>query len=137
MHDPTELADRYVAFWNEPDPDRRRAATEALWTEDAVHTLQPPEEVVAIASRPGIGLTARLEARGHAELVARATSAHDEFIAGNGCSFRHRGDARRVADVVSFSWEMLSPEGEPIGGGNEFIVTAPDGRILRDIQFVG
>jgi hypothetical protein len=24
MNDPNELADRHVAFWNEPDPDRRR-----------------------------------------------------------------------------------------------------------------
>jgi hypothetical protein len=24
MNEPNELADRYVALWNEPDPDRRR-----------------------------------------------------------------------------------------------------------------
>jgi hypothetical protein len=89
------------------------------------------------ASRPGIGLTARLEARGHAELTARAASAHDEFVATRGCSFRHRGDVQSVADVVRFSWEMISPEGEPIGAGHDFLVLSAEGRILRDYQFTG
>ena len=29
-----ELADRYVALWNEPDPDQRRRMIAGLWTED-------------------------------------------------------------------------------------------------------
>jgi hypothetical protein len=68
MTDPNEIADRYVALWNEPDPDARRAAVAQLWTEDGAHILQPPQEIGEIAARPGIGLTARLEARGHTAL---------------------------------------------------------------------
>ena len=29
-----QLADRYLALWNEPDPERRRRMIAELWTED-------------------------------------------------------------------------------------------------------
>jgi hypothetical protein len=112
MSDSTEIADRYVALWNEPDPERRRAVIAELWTADGVHILQPPQGVREIAARPGIGLTARLEARGHAALEARATSAHEQFIAPGEFSFRRRDDVERLADVVKFRWEMVSNDGE-------------------------
>jgi hypothetical protein len=63
MAHPNDIADRYVALWNEADPDRRRAAIAALWSEDGAHILQPPQEIREIAAQPGIGLTASLEAR--------------------------------------------------------------------------
>jgi hypothetical protein len=44
--------------------------------------------------RPGIGVTATLEARGHAALAARATSAYEEFIAPGELSFRRRVEPR-------------------------------------------
>ena len=34
---PQDIAARYVAAWNETDPDRRRALVSALWTEDATY----------------------------------------------------------------------------------------------------
>ena len=51
----TELADRYVALWNEPDPDRRRQLIAGLWTEDGSHILQPPQEIREVAARPESG----------------------------------------------------------------------------------
>jgi hypothetical protein len=136
MTDANQLADRYVELWNEPDPDRRRAIIAELWTEDGAHILQPPAEVREIASRPGIGLTARLEARGHAALEARATSAYEEFIAPGEFSFQRQDDAERLADVVKFRWQMVSTSGEVAGAGLEFLVLAPDGRIRSDYQFI-
>jgi hypothetical protein len=136
MRTPHELADRYVALWNEPDPSRRRQLIEELWTEDGVHILQPPQEIREIAARPGIGLAARLEARGHAALEARATSAYEEFIAPGAFSFRRRDNVERVADVVKFNWEMVATDGVIAGVGLEFLVLAPDGRIRRDYQFI-
>lgn len=50
-----ELADRYLALWNEPDVDRRRRMIAELWTEDGRHFLQPPQEIRGIAAQPGIG----------------------------------------------------------------------------------
>jgi hypothetical protein len=136
MRDPDELADRYVALWNEPDPNRRRTAIADLWTDDGVHILQPPQEIRDVAARPGIGLSASLEARGHAALEARATSAHEAFIAPGEFSFRRRGNAERLADVVTFTWEMVARSGEAAGSGLEFLVLGPDDRILRDYQFI-
>jgi len=136
MTNPNELADRYVALWNEPEPERRRAAIAALWTEDGAQILQPPQEIRAAAAAPGIGMTAVLEARGHAALEARATSAHEQFIAGGDFTFRRRENVQRLGDVVKFNWEMVSGSGVVAGVGLEFLVLAPDGRIRTDYQFI-
>ncbi len=136
MTDPNEIADRYVALWNEPDPHRRRTAIEELWTDDGVHVLQPPVEIRAIAAAPGIGLTARLEAHGHAALEVRATSAHEQFIASGEYSFQPRDNVERLGEVVKFNWEMVSGDGEVAGVGLEVLVLAHDGRIRTDYQFI-
>jgi hypothetical protein len=137
MTSPTEIADRYVAMWNEPDPDRRRAVIAELWTEDGVHQLQPPVEMREAAAAPGIGLTARLEARGHAELERRAASAYERFVGSGDYEFRRRDDAERLADVVKFHWEMVAAgTGDVAAVGLEFLVLASDGRIRIDYQFI-
>src|ERR687888_650576 len=96
----TELAEKYVALWNEPDADRRGRMIAELWTEDARHILQPPKEIRAIAARPGIAMTAILEARGYKEIEARAASAYEHWVGPEGPSFRGRDDAHRLGDVV-------------------------------------
>src|SRR6476469_6284568 len=72
-----ELAQKYLALWNEPDADRRRRMITELWTEDGRHILQPPQEIRGIAARPGLAMTAILEARGYEEIEARATTPSD------------------------------------------------------------
>jgi hypothetical protein len=131
-----ELADRYLAPWNEPDADRRRRMIAELWTEDGAHILQPPQEMREIAARPGIGLAARLEARGHAELEGRVASAYEHWVGSEGLSFRRRDDVDRVADVVKFHWEAVDKDGEAFAVGLNFLVLAADGRIERDYTFV-
>jgi hypothetical protein len=131
-----ELAAKYLALWNEPDADRRRRMIAELWTEDGRHILQPPDEIREIAARPGIGLTAVLEARGHEEIEARATSAYEHWVGSEGLSFRGRDDADRLGDVVKLHWEAVTRDGEVFGVGLNFIVLAPDGRIERDYTFV-
>jgi hypothetical protein len=134
--DPSELADRYVAVWNELDPAQRRELIEDLWTEDGAHILQPPQEIREIAARPGIGLSARLEARGHTALEARVTSAHEEFVTSGAFRFRRRDNVESLADVLKFNWEMVSTDGEVVAVGLEFLILGPDGRIQRDYQFI-
>src|ERR671910_137000 len=85
-----ELAERYLALWNEPDAERRRRLIAELWTEDGRHILQPPQEIRGIAARPGIGLTAILEARGYEEIEARVASAYEHWVGSEGLSFRGR-----------------------------------------------
>jgi hypothetical protein len=131
-----QLADRYVALWNEPDADRRRRMIAELWTEDGRHILQPPQEIRGIAARPGIGLTAILEARGYEEIEARVASAYEHWVGSEGLSFRGRDDAERLGDVVKFHWEALANDGELFAVGLDFLVLAADGRIERDYTFV-
>jgi hypothetical protein len=131
-----ELAAKYLALWNEPDADRRRRTIAELWTEDGRHLLQPPQEIRAIAARPGIGLTAILEARGHEEIAARVASAYEHWVASERLTFRGRDDAERLGDAVKFHWEAVTEDGEVFGAGLDFLVLAVDGRIERDYTFV-
>jgi hypothetical protein len=131
-----ELADRYLALWNEPDADRRRRMIAELWTEDGAHILQPPQEIRGIAARPGIGLTAILEARGYKEIEARVASAYEHWVGSEGLSFRGRDDAERLGDVIKFHWEAVDKDGEAFGVGLNLLVLAADGRIERDYTFV-
>jgi hypothetical protein len=87
-----------------------------------------------IAARPGIGMSATLEARGHAALEARTTSAYDGWLAGEGFHFRRRDNVDRIADVVKFNWEAVSADGDVAGLGLAFLVL--DGRIRLDYQFI-
>jgi hypothetical protein len=136
MTDTHELADRYISLWNEPDPKRRRQLVTELWTDDGAQLLQPPQEIREIAARPGIGMSATLETRGHAALAARVTSAYHEWVDRGGFHFRRRDNVDRVADVVKFNWEMVSADGEVAGVGLAFLVLAPNGRIKLDYQFI-
>lgn len=130
------LTDRYVAVWNEPDPERRRAAVRELWSPDARHVLQPPEEIRRVAAGLGFDRTV-LEARGHDALEVRVARAYDEFVASGGYLFRSRGDADRLHDVVKFHWEMVSRAGGDVAGvGLEILLLGPDGRIAGDYQFI-
>ena len=83
-----ELAEKYLALWNEPDADRRRRMITELWTEDGRHILQPPQEIREIAARPGIAMPAILEARGNKEIEPRVASAYDHWVGSEGLSFR-------------------------------------------------
>jgi hypothetical protein len=132
----TQLAEKYLALWNEPDADRRRRLIAELWTQDGRHILQPPDEIRAIAARPGIALTATLEARGYEEIEARAASVYEHWVGSEGLSFRGRDDAQRLGDVVTFHWEAVAEDGQVSGVGLDFLVLAADGRIERDYTFV-
>jgi hypothetical protein len=134
MTDPQNLADRYTAVWNEPDPETRRRTVRELWTEDGVHLLQPPQEVVAAAAR--LAIEPSFEARGHAALEARVGRAYDEFVASGQFVFRSRDDATRLGDVVKWHWEAIDADGRIGGVGLEFVVLDDDGRIRLDYQFI-
>jgi len=135
MTDALDLADRYVALWNEPDAERRRKAISDLWTEDAVHILQPPVEVLQAAAALNIGAT--FQTRGHRELEARVARAYDQFVAPGEFTFRRRDNVARLGDVVKFSLDMMpTGGGDPAGSGLEFLVVAADGRIRLDYQFI-
>ena len=53
-----------------------------------------------------------------------------------GHRFRAVQDARALRDVVTFHWEMLPADGEPVmASGLEILVVNDWGRIVTDYQF--
>ncbi|MGI5459741.1 hypothetical protein ACQEWB_42545 [Streptomyces sp. CA-249302] len=133
--DAQDLADRYIALWNDPDPETRRKTVHELWAEDGEHILLPPQEMHDRAVALGFG-TAALEARGHDELHARVTRAYEEFVAPGTYVFRIQETPRQVRDVISFRWEAFQrEEGRVTGGGRDFLVLDQAGRIRFDYQF--
>jgi hypothetical protein len=136
MPTPTELAERYVALWNEPDPERRRAIIQELWTEDGGQILRPPDELREQAAALGF-FASVLEARGHGALEQRVATAYEEFVAPGDGAFRSRGTPVQLGDVLRFEWEYAPLDGSAAtGGGTEFALITPDGRIRTDYQFI-
>jgi hypothetical protein len=129
-----QLAERYTAVWMEPDSDRRREGIAGVWSEDAIHVLQPTQEVYEAANERAVNPT--WQVRGHDELEGRVTKAYEDFVASGQMSFRLLDGAKRLGDVVTWRWEGVSPDGEVVGAGLEFVILAPDGRIVSDYQFV-
>ncbi|MEV5411056.1 hypothetical protein AB0K60_19720 [Thermopolyspora sp. NPDC052614] len=134
---PSELADRYIAQWTEPDATARRAAIERLWAEDGTHILQPPVEIREIAAGLGFDHTT-LEAQGYDAIETRVTRSYERFVEKGPFTFRPCGDAVRLHEVVKFRWETVSVDtGEVAGGGLEILVLDDDGRIRTDYMFPG
>jgi len=134
FNDPNELAERYTVVWMESDAERRRKAIADLWSEDAIHILQPTQEVYEAAAERAVNPT--WQVRGHEELEARVVSAYEDFVATAQMTFRARPGAKRLRDAVTWRWEGVSPDGEVLGAGLEFVLLAADGRIATDYQFV-
>jgi hypothetical protein len=118
---PPQLEDflqRYMAMWHEPDPARRRELVVRLWAEDAENT------------------TSRFAARGLAEITARVTRAHDEWVAAKGFVFRPAGNTDSHGNVIKFLWEMVPAAGGPAEArGLDIFVLTDDRRIRTLYQF--
>ena len=86
-----ELAERYIAAWNETDADARSAAVAALYTEDARYT------------------DPLVDAEGREAIAATIGAVQAQFP---GFSFRLAGPVDAHHDQARFSWE-LGPAGQP------------------------
>jgi hypothetical protein len=113
------FVENYIAVWNEPNVERRRALIRILWQEDASH------------------LARTLEAVGHAGIEKRVTDAYDKWVRDKGNVFRLRDGVDGHHDAVKLRWEMLSAAGgEAISIGFDFLVLGGDGRIRTGYQFI-
>ncbi|MGV9680202.1 hypothetical protein ACWDSJ_33395 [Nocardia sp. NPDC003482] len=133
-----QLADRYVAQWNEPDAERRRALIRELWSPDARHVLvNPPQGVRESAAELAV-VPPSLEAHGHVALDARVGRAYERFVAAGEFAFELDGEARRQpGGAVTLGWLMRARgDGGVAGSGLEVLTLADDGRIRTDHQFV-
>ena len=119
MSDVNDLVERYVAVWNEPDPQFRRKAIAALWTEDGAH------------------YTPSMTAVGYDAIEERIAKAYEQWVRTSGFVFRYRHNADSHHDGVKFNWEMVPAAGGPVASvGFDFLVLAADGRIRLDYQFI-
>ena len=119
MIDAQQLADRYVAVWNEIDAEARRQAIAGLWAPDGQHYADARE------------------ARGYGALEQRIANSHDKNVRMSRNCFRAVRNARALRDVVTFNWEMRPQDGERVlAAGLEILIVDDEGRILVDYQFV-
>ncbi|MFI6154051.1 nuclear transport factor 2 family protein [Kitasatospora sp. NPDC051170] len=103
-----QLAERYLAAWNETDPAARRKLVDEVWAEDGRYT----DPLAAVAGREAIdGLLG----------AAQAQFPGMRFTLGP-------VDAHH--DIARFTWN-LGPEGaeEPLVIGFDVLTATPDGRI--------
>jgi hypothetical protein len=118
MLDMTDIADRYVSVWNEPNADRRRERVRSLWAPD------------------GATCHRMLDARGYDAIEARVTGSWDKWLREEGYAFRATPDALSHHGVVKLNWEMVTvPAAEVEGVGLSFLILDSDARIRSDYQF--
>ena len=115
MHATTDLADRYLAAWNETDPVARRAAVEALFSATARYT------------------DPLVDAEGRGAIEATIAAVQEQFP---GFVFRRVGTVDAHHQQLRFAWE-LGPAGEeaPIAGSDVAVVDG-DGRIANVFGFL-
>ncbi len=110
-----DMATRYIAAWNEVEPDSRNALIAALWTEDATY-LDP-----------------MMKGEGHQEIAAMIGAVQARFP---DFRFALSGRADGYGDRLRFSWD-LGPDGaEPVVQGTDFAVLADDGRLRAVTGFL-
>lgn len=115
MTDFQEIAERYIAIWNETDPSARRPAIDALWARDGRYV----DPLVEVQGREEINTT-----------VGAVQAQFPEF------DFRLAGTVDGHHDQCRFSWE-LGPRGEeaPVVGSDVVLVDA-DGAITAVLGFL-
>jgi hypothetical protein len=113
-----DLVERYVAVWNEADPERRRQGIADLWAADGIHVNQS------------------LVAGGYGDIEKVVTGAYEEFVA-KGFVFRSADNADAHHNVVRFNWEMV-PAGadKVVAVGFDFLILNDDKSIKADYQFI-
>jgi hypothetical protein len=116
MTDITTIVDGYIAAWNEPDPDRRRAIVADTFADDAsyVDPLMTGEGTEGIAAMIG---AVQQQYPGHRFELAAGPDAHH--------------------DRVRFAWRMVgADDGTPVAAGVDFSTVAGDGRLLEVTGFL-
>lgn len=102
-----DIADRYIALWNETDPARRQALIAGTFAVEAVY--RDP----------------MMQGDGHAGIDAMIAGVQERFA---GLRFYRFGDADGHGDRLRFSWTLAPDGGEPIARGTDF-ATVADGRL--------
>jgi hypothetical protein len=111
------ITNRYVAVWNEPDAQSRRAAIGSLWEPDGVEYVE-----------------GGIQFRGHEELDRRIAHAYDEFVGSGKFHATLGDDASRHDDLVAFTVQLSTDEGEVAWAARVFVFLGETGCIREDYQ---
>ena len=106
----TELIDRYLAAWNETNPQRRKELIAQTWTEDSTY-LDP-----------------LVHGEGRSGIDAMIEGVQSRFP---GLQFRRSSDVDAHHDHLRFAWELAPDGGAAVAGGVDFGVTR--GNLLQTI----
>jgi hypothetical protein len=110
MTNQTELIDRYIAAWNEPDAGRRKDLIAHTWTEDSSYV----DPVARAEGRDGIDA-----------MIQRVQNQFPGF------QFRRVTEVDAHSDRLRFGWELGPGSGPAAAGGVDFGVTS--GELLQAI----
>jgi hypothetical protein len=111
----SDMVERYLAVWNETDPEARRAAIDDVFTDD-VRYVDP---VAAVTGRDAL----------HGLIGA----VHEQFP---GFVFTPGGPVDAHHDQARFTWRLGRPGEEPPVIGFDVAERAPDGRIRLVLGFL-
>jgi SnoaL-like domain len=115
VSDFTQLAEQYIAAWNETDPSARRALIGEIWSEDGRY-IDPLAEV-----------------SGRDQIDAAIAAAQAQFA---GMTFRLAGAVDAHHDQARFTWE-LGPDGaDAIVAGFDVAQRDADGRLALVLGFL-
>ena len=120
MSNAQDLADRYVAVWNEADAESRRQQIAALWAPDGRHYVDVRE------------------AHGYDALEQRIVGSYNKNVRDGGHRFHVMQDARELRDLIIFGWEMRpANEDRAVAQGFVILLLNLEGRIRIDYLFIG
>jgi hypothetical protein len=114
QNDTREMVSRYTAVWNDADADSRLGAVRSLWSPTGT------EFVEAIAFR------------GHDELSARIGRAYEQFVATGDYTATAADDVEEHDDIVTFTVQLTTQEGEVAWAARVFLILDDDGLIQED-----
>jgi hypothetical protein len=115
MSDFQAIAERYIATWNEADPEVRRQAIDELWAEDG-RFVDPLADVV-----------------GRAAIDATIGAVRAQFP---GFVFQLAGPVDAHHDQARFTWELAQPGTEPLVVGFDVAVLDGKGRLRTVFGFL-
>ena len=110
-----EIVQRYIASWNETDPERRRKLVGELWADQASY-IDP--------------LAA---AHGQDEIDAVIAAAQAQFP---GFVFTLNGPVDAHHQQARFTWDLGPADAEPVASGFDVAVMTEDGRLRIVLGFL-
>jgi hypothetical protein len=110
-----EIVERYIASWNETDPERRRKLVDELWADRASYT-----DPLA-------------EAHGRDAIDALIAAAQAQFP---GFVFTLAGPVDAHHNQARFTWGLGPAHDEPVVIGFDVAVAAEDGRLETVLGFL-